>query len=512
MIELRASEEVRFAALQTAIAGGKATLRETATNDEVSFLAIQDPNAAPGISPTRLTLRPSEFIAANTELRLRLEPEAIQDLFGIPLASAFEQTFPWQPNADTVVADTTPPEVSHVLLRGTRLEIRFTEPVTAENAETAIQLDGEPRSWTVTEDGEVWTTPTDLADGDHTLSISATPLDLAGLPLAEAFERTFRIEPTHLGLIVYRRPSPSQLPTSATGTALTFQGLDLDSETGLLYVRNRYYDPELGRFITADPMGYPDGPNGYAFGGGDTVNGRDPMGLMECKLLNPLSWMDCLSNKEDVVEKEMPLVVSELLPIFVKLDPRIHSAAWTRVEVELQLSVAKRIFKVQANVHLVWSEIKKVDRAKESLTANEAAALLTAASNQAAGDSTFLGVPIFFVRGTLGDSDSLEGGSALVPRNGPQDRRRAATVNRFWGTSTTSNLATAHELGHTIGGLCDSADLGRHCRMGAPQPSYGGLMYSPSREYAGAQGETLSRAEVLRLRENAAGIGTKNGG
>ena len=278
-IELRTSEEVRFAALQTAIAGGKATLRETATNDEVSFLAIQDPNAAPGISPTRLTLRPSEAIAANTELQLRLEPEAIQDLFGIPLASAFEQTFPWQPNADTVVADTTPPEVSHVLLRGTRLEIRFTEPVTAENAETAIQLDGEPRSWTVTEDGEVWTTPTDLADGDHTLSISATPLDLAGLPLAEAFERTFRIEPTHLGLIVYRRTSPSQLPTSATGTALTFQGLELDSETGLLYVRNRYFDPELGRFITADPTGYPDGPNGYAFGVGDTVNGRDPMGL-----------------------------------------------------------------------------------------------------------------------------------------------------------------------------------------------------------------------------------------
>ena len=149
----------------------------------------------------------------------------------------------------------------------------------AENAETAIQLDGEPRSWTVTEDGEVWTTPSDLADGDHTLSIAATPIDLAGKPLDEVFERTFRIEPTHLGLIVYRRPDPSRLPTSATGTALTFQGLELDAETGLLYVRNRYFDPELGRFITADPTGYPDGPNGYAFGAGDAVNGRDPMGL-----------------------------------------------------------------------------------------------------------------------------------------------------------------------------------------------------------------------------------------
>ncbi len=290
-IELRTSEEVRFAALQAAIAGGNATLRETATNHEISFLAIHDPNPAPGVSPTRLILRPSQAIAANTELQLRLKPEAIQDLFGIPLSAPLDQTITWQPSADTVIADTAPPEVSHVVLRGPRLEIRFTEPVIPQNAEAAILLDGEPRSWTASADGEVWTTPTDLADGDHTLSIAATPLDLAGQPLGEAFERTFRIEPAHLGLIVYRRPDPTRLPTSATGTALTFQGLELDSETGLLYVRNRYFDPELGRFITADPMGYPDGPNGYAFGAGDAVNGRDPMGL-EGEWWNPLTWFN----------------------------------------------------------------------------------------------------------------------------------------------------------------------------------------------------------------------------
>lgn len=36
-----------------------------------------------------------------------------------------------------------------------------------------------------------------------------------------------------------------------------------------------------GRFITKDPMGYPDGPNGYGFVGGDPVNGCDPTGLYE---------------------------------------------------------------------------------------------------------------------------------------------------------------------------------------------------------------------------------------
>ena len=157
-----------------------------------------------------------------------LKPEAIQDLFGITVASAFEQTFPWQPNADTVVADTTPPEVSHVLLRGTRLEIRFTEPVHAENAEAAIQLDGEPRSWTVTEDGEVWTTPSDLADGDHTLSISATPLRRSVRhvePAAEELEPSgmvsYELRGANAGRVIVNKLVPNR-STSSENSRRTF--------------------------------------------------------------------------------------------------------------------------------------------------------------------------------------------------------------------------------------------------------------------------------------------------
>src|SRR6185436_15882044 len=106
-------------------------------------------------------------------------------------------------------------------LRGTNLEIGFTEPAVAANVATAVLLDGLSRTWTPSGDGEIWTT-LDLEVGDHTLAISTNPLDLAGKPLNEIFERTFRIEPTHTGLIVYRKPDPSELPTSATGTALAF--------------------------------------------------------------------------------------------------------------------------------------------------------------------------------------------------------------------------------------------------------------------------------------------------
>jgi RHS repeat-associated protein len=42
--------------------------------------------------------------------------------------------------------------------------------------------------------------------------------------------------------------------------------------------RNRYYDPQIGRFLSMDPLGMIDGPNMYNFCGGDPVNRIDPMG------------------------------------------------------------------------------------------------------------------------------------------------------------------------------------------------------------------------------------------
>ena len=60
---------------------------------------------------------------------------------------------------------------------------------------------------------------------------------------------------------------------------LRWQGLQYDAETGLYYVRARYYDPSLGRFITQDPTGLDGGINPYMFAGNDPVNYSDPSGL-----------------------------------------------------------------------------------------------------------------------------------------------------------------------------------------------------------------------------------------
>jgi RHS repeat-associated protein len=48
---------------------------------------------------------------------------------------------------------------------------------------------------------------------------------------------------------------------------------------GLYFMRARYYDPEVGRFINKDPIGYAEGMNLFAYVANDLVNFIDPEGL-----------------------------------------------------------------------------------------------------------------------------------------------------------------------------------------------------------------------------------------
>jgi RHS repeat-associated protein len=49
--------------------------------------------------------------------------------------------------------------------------------------------------------------------------------------------------------------------------------------TGQMYRRNRYYDPQSGRFTQEDPIGLAGGLNVYGFAAGDPVTYGDPYGL-----------------------------------------------------------------------------------------------------------------------------------------------------------------------------------------------------------------------------------------
>ena len=63
---------------------------------------------------------------------------------------------------------------------------------------------------------------------------------------------------------------------------LRFQGQYADAESGLHYNRFRYYEPDVGRFVSHDPIGLIGGVNLYRQGK-NPVNWTDPVGLAPCK-------------------------------------------------------------------------------------------------------------------------------------------------------------------------------------------------------------------------------------
>jgi len=83
--------------------------------------------------------------------------------------------------------------------------------------------------------------------------------------------------------------TPYGVPTGHTGTAATalqYDGQYTDTESGLNYLRARYYDPSAGQFLSLDPMvSLTLTPYGYA--DDNPINELDPTGL---SWWNPISW------------------------------------------------------------------------------------------------------------------------------------------------------------------------------------------------------------------------------
>ncbi|HSW66305.1 MAG TPA: RHS repeat-associated core domain-containing protein [Bacillota bacterium] len=80
---------------------------------------------------------------------------------------------------------------------------------------------------------------------------------------------------------------------TTTGTASNnyiYQDEQKDSESGLTYLRARYYDPTTGRFTSQDPLSgtleNPASQNGYNYANNDPVNLSDPSGMSSLTLIS----------------------------------------------------------------------------------------------------------------------------------------------------------------------------------------------------------------------------------
>jgi len=77
----------------------------------------------------------------------------------------------------------------------------------------------------------------------------------------------------------------------STPTDFNFTGLYRHSKSNLDLATYRAYDPDLGRWLSRDPMGEEGGLNLYSYEGNDPLNDIDPLGL-----LNPTKAITSLLN------------------------------------------------------------------------------------------------------------------------------------------------------------------------------------------------------------------------
>jgi len=71
-----------------------------------------------------------------------------------------------------------------------------------------------------------------------------------------------------------------QAPEGSTNTETGYAGASTPNGTGgFAYLRNRWYDPKTGRFLTQDPIGLAGGVNLYSYAANDPVASTDPFGL-----------------------------------------------------------------------------------------------------------------------------------------------------------------------------------------------------------------------------------------
>ncbi len=87
--------------------------------------------------------------------------------------------------------------------------------------------------------------------------------------------------------------------TASTGTLANpflYTGREFDSETGIYEYRARYYDQNVGRFLSEDPLRFDTGVNFYTYVTNNPLIWKDPSGLVKCTYSIGQHTLDCTTD------------------------------------------------------------------------------------------------------------------------------------------------------------------------------------------------------------------------
>src|SRR4029077_18979756 len=102
----------------------------------------------------------------------------------------------------------------------------------------------------------------------------------------------------------------NQLSASARNVRHLFTGQQWHQDIGLYDLRNRFYSPDIGRFLQPDPISFRGGNNLYRYCGNNPVTRGDRFGLQSTPEKMPEGW-----DGEEVIVRTSELPLPQLSDI-----------------------------------------------------------------------------------------------------------------------------------------------------------------------------------------------------
>jgi RHS repeat-associated protein len=199
---------------------------------------------------------------------------------GAPI-DIFSQDFIYQGQTDVIVHDGGKPYVKKEVQVENNIVIIFNEEIDSNAATYEVELEKN----NIKIDGTLVRTGANeykffpsgglVKDAAYKLRMSGFK-DLLGNAMDD-LEHSF--VSTYNNTLIFEASILTANNHSIVGNTSLLHGRDYEPEVGLYYYRNRYYHPQLGRFLQQDPMGYEDSQNLYQAFNQNPVNFTDPMGL-----------------------------------------------------------------------------------------------------------------------------------------------------------------------------------------------------------------------------------------